>query len=130
MIRCYLCGHGFEVSPRTLSVPCPACHRAIKVEDVIVKSYLPVNDLQTCGRITITPKGRVAARRIQCGDGIVCEGAMEGAVQTDGGVELGPRASWKGPELQGRSLTIADGATLHGQITVPWMRHEHTATRD
>ena len=62
-IRCYLCGHRFEVSTRTMSVPCPSCHKALKVEDITVKNYLPVNDLQTCGRITITKTGRVVAKR-------------------------------------------------------------------
>ena len=123
-VRCYLCGHRFEVSARTLSTACPGCFAAIKVEDVVVKTYLPVNDLQTCGKITITRRGRVAARRIQCGDGIVCEGSMEGSVETDGEVTLGAKASWKGKALQSRSLSIADGAKLQGLIVVPWDRGE------
>ena len=68
-IRCYLCGFAQEVSSRTMSTTCPECHKAIKVEDVVIKTYLPVNDLQTCGKIKITKRGRVAARRIQSGEG-------------------------------------------------------------
>jgi hypothetical protein len=117
-IRCYLCGGSSEVSVRTMSTTCPRCNKAIKVENVTVKSYLPVNDLQTCGTITIAKNGRVVAKRIQSGDGIVCEGAMEGAVETEGPVELGPKASWKGPTLVGRSLKIADGAKLLGVVRV------------
>ena len=123
-IRCYLCGGRSEVSLRTMSTTCPKCNKAIKVEDVTVKTYLPVNDLQTCGSITITKKGRVVAKRIQCGEGIVCEGAMEGAVEADGPIELGPKSSWKGPKLTGIKLIIADGAQLHGDVTVPWTRPE------
>lgn len=122
MIRCYLCGHRFEVSLRTMSTTCPKCNKAIKVEDVTVKTYLPVNDLQTCGKVVIAKKGRVVARRITSGEGIVCEGAMEGAVETDGDVTLGPKASWKGDHLFSRSLTIEDGATILGVVTVPWTR--------
>ena len=59
-----------------MSTTCPGCTKAIKVEDVVVKSYTPVNNLQTCGMIKITKRGRVAARRIQCGDGIICDGAI------------------------------------------------------
>jgi hypothetical protein len=121
-IRCYLCGHVQEVSQLTLSTNCPGCHNAIKVEDVVVKTYLPVNDLQTCGKITITKRGRVAAKRIQSGDGIACEGIMEGMVETDGEVSLGPHSSWRGRSLQCRMLSIADGAKLDGALVVPWTR--------
>ncbi len=101
-----------------MSTTCPGCTKAIKVEDVVVKSYTPVNNLQTCGMIKITKRGRVAARRIQCGDGIICDGAMEGTVETDGDVRLGPKASWRGKLLRSRALASADGAKLLGVISV------------
>ena len=121
-IRCYLCGYRLTVSMRAMSTSCPGCKKAIKIEDVIVKTYIPVVDLQTCGRIKITKRGRVAARRIQSGGGIVCDGVMEGAIETDGEVQMGPKASWKGSLLQSRSLAIADGAKLIGLVSVPWKR--------
>ena len=103
---------------RTMSTTCPGCNRAIKVEDIVVKSYIPVIDLQTCGMIRIAKHGRVAARRIQGGAGIICEGTMEGTIETDGDVRLGPKASWKGKSLSSRSLSVADGAKLMGVITI------------
>ena len=118
-VRCYLCGNVSEVSPKALSTTCPFCHKAIKIEDVVVKNYLPVNDVQTCGTITVTKKGRIAARRIQAGDGVVCEGAMEGKLETAGPVQLGSNASWKGTELFSSSLSIEEGATLVGYVAVP-----------
>ncbi len=123
-IRCYLCGHRFTVSMRAMSTTCPGCHKAIKIEDVIVKTYIPVVDLQTCGRIKITKRGRVAARRIQSGDGIDCDGIMEGAIETDGDVHFGPKSSWKGKSLLSRTIDIAAGAKLIGIVTVPWHRPE------
>lgn len=123
-IRCYLCGHGLTVSSRAMSTTCPGCHKAIKIEDVVVKTYIPVVDLQTCGRIKITKRGRVCARRIQCGDGIDCDGAMEGNIETDGDVHFGPKSSWKGNALLSRSVKIAAGAKLVGIVTVPWHRPE------
>ena len=127
-VRCYLCGRGFDVSSRAMSTTCPGCHKAIKIEDLVVKSYIPVVDLQTCGRIRITKRGRVAAQRIQCGDGIVCEGAMEGSIETDGEVHMGPKAYWKGKTLQSRALKIAAGAKLIGVVSVPWARLEPKTT--
>lgn len=123
-IRCYLCGYRLMVSMRAMSTTCPGCNKAIKIEDVVVKTYIPVIDLQTCGRIKITKRGRVAARRIQSGDGISCDGAMEGAIETDGDVDLGPKASWKGTTLLSRSIKIAAGAKLIGVVSVPWHRPE------
>ena len=123
-VRCYLCGHRITCSTRTMSTTCGGCNKAIKVEDLIVKSYVPVVDLQTCGRITITKRGRVAAKRIQSGEGIDCDGTMEGNVETDGDVRMGPKATWRGKSLLSRSLEIAPGAKLMGVITVPWTRPE------
>lgn len=122
LVRCYLCGHESDVSTKTMSTTCPGCNKAIKIEDVIIKSYLPVNEVQTCGKIKITKRGRVVAKLIQSGDGIECLGAMEGAVETDGPVSLGAKASWKGPSLLTNSLQLVDGAKLDGVITVPWHR--------
>jgi len=119
-IRCYLCGHTQEVSPKALSTTCPKCHKAIRIEDLIIKTYTPVNDLETCGRIHVTKKGRVAAKRIRAGDGIACEGIMHGAVETGGDIEFGPKAEWKGTLLRSKKLIIVDGVKLDGRITVPW----------
>ncbi len=121
-VRCYFCGYELVVSARAMSTTCPGCHKAIKIEDLVVKSYVPVVDLQTCGRIRITKRGRVAAKLIQSGDGIICDGSMEGVVETDGDVMMGPKAFWKGKTLQSRSLEIAAGAKLVGVVTVPWHR--------
>jgi hypothetical protein len=121
-IRCYLCGHRFEVSPRTMSVPCPHCNKALKVEDINVKTYLPVNDLQTCGKISVAKNGRVVAKIIRSGDGIECEGTLEGVIETDGEMLLGPKSSWKGTMLQSRTLNITDGAKLVGHVKVPFNR--------
>ena len=123
-IRCYLCGASFEVSAKTMSTPCSHCHKAIKVEDLQIKSYVPVNELQTCGQIKVTKRGRIAAKMIQSGRGIVCEGSMEGSVETDGTIELGPKAAWKGAMLQSRILAVAEGATLNGHVAVPGQRSE------
>ncbi|MCZ6837165.1 MAG: polymer-forming cytoskeletal protein [Planctomycetota bacterium] len=87
-----------------------------------MKTYLPVNDLQTCGKIKITKRGRVAARLLQCGEGIECEGSVEGEIETDGHVKLGPKASWKGKTLRCGSIDIAVGAQIIGEMKIPWKR--------
>jgi len=123
-ISCYHCGHAHEVSERTMSTTCPQCNKAIKVEDVVVKSYVPVINLQTCGTISITRRGRVAATRLQASEGVFCEGAVEGSIESGGPTELGAKAVWKGKYLYSPSLTIEDGAQVQGNITVPVLPHE------
>jgi hypothetical protein len=123
-IRCYLCGHRFEVSSKAMSVTCAKCNKAIKVEDIVVKSYVPVNDVQTCGSIKVTRRGRIAARMIQSGEGIESEGTVEGNIETEGTVHFGPSAIWKGKSLRSRTLAVEDGAQLNGRVRVPWLREE------
>ena len=121
-IRCYLCGHIFEVSARTMSTSCPKCHKAIKVEDIVVKTYMPVNDVQTTGSIRVTPRGRIAARQVRSGVGISCDGSIEGSVETEGHILLGGKSIWKGPDLKSTTLKVVDGAQIYGHVTVPWDR--------
>ena len=123
-IRCYFCGQRIDVSARTMSTTCTRCNKAIQVEDVVVKTYVPVNDLQTCGSIRITKRGRVAAKNIQCGEGVLCEGSIEGSIETDGDVRLNAKSSWKGKRLASRALRVEDGAMLNGHVSVPWVREE------
>jgi hypothetical protein len=122
-IECYLCGRRQDVSVKALSTNCPGCNKAIRIEDLVVNTYTPVNDLETCGRIVVTKKGRVAAKRIRAGDGIECEGTLHGAVETPGDVTLGAKAEWKGATLRSRRLVVTDGVKLEGRITVPWAKH-------
>jgi hypothetical protein len=124
MIRCYLCGRTQEVSGKAMSTTCPGCHKAIRIEDLVIKTYTPVNDLETCGRIVVTKKGRVAAKRIRAGDGIECEGVIHGTLETAGNVEFGAKAEWKGQTLRSKRLVIVDGVKLDGHVRVPWNSDE------
>ncbi|MFK7960366.1 MAG: polymer-forming cytoskeletal protein [Phycisphaerales bacterium] len=121
-IHCYKCGHEFEVSAKTMSTTCPNCNKAIQVEDIVVKSYVPVNDLQTCGSISVTRRGRIAAKNIQGGSGVKIEGTIEGSVESHAEVSLGAKASWKGNLLRCATLEIKDGASIEGRIEVPIRR--------
>ncbi len=122
IIHCYLCGHSQEVSGKAMSTTCPSCHKAIRIEDLIIKTYTPVNDLETCGRIKVKKRGRVAAKRVRAGDGIECEGTIHGAVETPGDIAFGPKAEWRGSTLRSSRLIVADGVKLEGHIRVPWAR--------
>ena len=117
-ITCYHCGYRLEVSSKAMSTTCGGCHKAIKVEDLVVKTYVPVNALQTCGKIRITRRGRVAAKQVHSGGTLWLEGAIEGSVAADGNIKLGPKSSWKGKKLTGPLLVVQDGAALDGFVQV------------
>ena len=123
-VSCYYCRHAIDVSSMSMSTACPNCHKAIKIEDVVIKTYLPVNDLLTCGEITVTRRGRVVARNIHAGNGITCEGTIEGEVVSEGTISLGPKSEWKGKMLSTDHLEIAEGATMVGRICVPLQKDE------
>lgn len=117
-VCCYLCGRRFDVPARAMSTSCPGCHRAIRIEDVVVRTYVPTQEMQTCGSIVVERKGRVAARRITAGVALRCDGTIDGAVECTGPVVLGAHAAWKGQSLRSPALRIDDGATLIGHVCV------------
>lgn len=118
-VHCYHCGHRFEVSLRTMSLPCPQCHRTLVVEDVVIRNYRPVKTLATCGRLIVRRGGRVVAQTIEAHAGVECHGAVHASVRSGGPVTLGARAEWKG-DLAAPSLQVKNGArVLGGRFQIP-----------
>lgn len=118
-VMCYHCRHAFEVGQRTMSVPCPQCHKVVMVEDVVVKNYKPVNTIQTCGRVIVQKGGRIAAKTVEAHGGVEVLGAMHASVLSGGPVVVGPKAEWKG-DLRAPSLEVRSGAKfIGGYFVVP-----------
>src|SRR5690606_167050 len=120
-ITCYHCGRSQEVSGRTSSTVCPACSRTLVVEDIVVKAYKGVRNVETCGRLIVTRKGRVVAQqRIVAHGGIELEGKLEcQEALVTGAVVMGEKAEWRG-DLTALSLSVADGAIIRrGFFRVP-----------
>ncbi|MFG0253098.1 MAG: polymer-forming cytoskeletal protein [Phycisphaerales bacterium JB038] len=119
MVTCYLCGHDFEVSPRAITVSCPSCARQLMAQDVTVKGHTAVTNLPSCGKVVVKPRGRVVAKKIIGQEGVTCEGSIEGEIETTATVRLERRSKCQGAIRAGR-LIIAEGASLEGEICVPW----------
>lgn len=118
-VLCYFCHHVFEVGGRTMSIPCPKCHKALVVEDVVVKTYKPVKTLQTCGKLIIRKGGRVTATDVEAHLGVECSGALTANVVSGGPVRIGPKGEWKG-NLRAPSVQIKAGARiLGGRFEIP-----------
>lgn len=120
-VYCYHCGHRIEVGGLTMSTACPACHKAVVTEDIVVKGYKPVVTIETCGRLIVPARGRVVVqKRIIAHAGIELHGKVQCPYAlTTGHVSMGRKAEWKG-DLRARSLTVEPGAKIFGgHFTVP-----------
>ena len=106
------------VRPPRIAIPLGPGDYGLTVENVTVKGYVGVVALQTCGDITVTKNGRVAAATIQAGGEVSCEGHLEGSIEVPQ-LHLGPKSAWKGGRLTCRVLSVEEGAKLDGSVTMP-----------
>ncbi len=125
-IQCYYCGHSIEASERAVSTVCSACHKTILLEDIVVTSYKGVRNVETCGRLIVSKKGRVVAQhRIVAHGGIELEGVLEcQEALVAGPVVIGKKAVWQG-DLIALSLKVEEGATIkRGYFAIPenWLQ--------
>ncbi len=117
-VQCYLCRHRFEVSRRAKSTSCPGCHKAVIVEDFILKknksSLLMVTPVQTCGRIVIPRRTRVVAKLVEAHGGIEVLGHMDAQQVISGQLTvIGDKAHWKG-NLKSPTVVIHERAVIEG----------------
>jgi phage FluMu protein Com len=118
-VRCYHCGHALEVGARAMTSSCPACSKALRVDDVVVKTMEAVRKIQTCGKVIVHKSGRVFAQSVEAQEGVQCDGVMEANVLSRGPVRIGPKATWKG-DCRAASLHIELGAAIvSGYFVVP-----------
>ena len=120
-VHCYHCGRRIEVGARAMSTACPGCGKPVKIEDIVIKSYYAVTNIETCGKLIIKRRGRVSAvKKIVAHKGIELEGKLQcKEAHCAGTVRIGKKAEWKG-DLRAMSLvTQPGGKILGGRFTVP-----------
>jgi len=112
-VQCYRCGHRREVGGRTQSTNCPGCNKPLQVSDIVVKGYLAVKELQTCGRIIVHKKGKVIADLVEAQLGIECEGLIEAKqVIAGGNLQLGQKSTFKGGQTHAQNLIMKAGGKM------------------
>ena len=120
-VQCYHCRHRFEVGGRAQSTSCPGCNKPLIVEDkVIDKMMYGLNELRTCGSITIKKKGRLMAKFVEAHEGIVCDGTLDADRVVSGKtLVLNKTATYRG-DLQAPAVKMALGAKVKAcQFEVP-----------
>lgn len=116
-VRCYLCGHGFDIPRDAMTTSCPACFKRVVIEDIVVRHAQGNTVLQTCGRVVVQPRASVVARRIRAIEGVEMLGTLEASVESDGSVRIGAGARWKG-DCTARAVIVEAGAVIVGRFMI------------
>ncbi len=115
-INCLYCGKAQQVGRRTMSIPCRYCHKTLQVEDVTLNGYDSRRAIETCGILTIGPKGNVIAPRVMCSH-LLLQGKLKGNVTCRGPVIIESTGSLRG-DLTTPKLIIAEGAQIQGNCQI------------
>jgi DNA-directed RNA polymerase subunit RPC12/RpoP len=118
MVQCYHCDERFEVSAKAMTVSCPACSRALMVEDVVIKTTHAVRKLQTCGRIVIQKKARVIADLVVGQEGIEVMGILEAKMVKSARVHVRTKGRWQGDCEAHHVIVDAGGAVTQGNFVI------------
>ena len=114
-ILCTSCGGLLSVAREAKSVNCRHCHQRVICEPLVLKDYVAVRKLRTANAIHITKKGNVVAS-LWCED-LKVDGRLKGDAISLGGMQISKRAQVQA-DLRARSLSIADGAELRGEMRI------------
>lgn len=124
MVQCYHCEERFGVSAKAMTVSCPACSRALMVEDVVIKTTHAVRKLQTCGRIVIQKKARVIADLVVGQEGIEVLGVLEAKYAKAAQVHIRLKGRWQGDCETHHVVVDAGAAVTRGNFVISVPVHE------
>jgi len=114
-ILCTACGGLLVVAYEAKSVSCRHCHGRVVCEALDIKDYVAVRNLRTANRLRLRKKAIVNAAL--WAEEIEVDGRLTGDAISLGGIRIGRRAQVIG-NLRARSLAVAEGATLVGEIRI------------
>ena len=115
-IVCLYCQKAQEISRRAKSVTCRFCYKALRIEDLPIKTYEARRAIEVVGVVTVEKKGTVVSDRIIC-NGLIVRGKVRGHITSRGPVLIGPEAEVKG-DITAPSLAVGAGAVLEGNYRI------------
>lgn len=113
-LRCPHCGAPIEVSRRAMSYRCGKCSMPMRLEDVTVNDRNS-RTLSTMGHIHLTAHSTVDGELI-CGE-LTVSGSYHGNAHVHGQVCMQSQSHSSG-DIRARSLTIEDGASFEGHLSI------------
>ena len=114
-IDCPHCGEPLRVAIRAINTRCTACHRHLRLEDVVIRGESPLTRVVTCGSILIEPSAKFQGT-LQ-GSEIVIAGLVLGTVIGTQRVEVTSTGKVAGT-VATRHLQVHDAALIDGQINI------------
>src|SRR5580698_4615601 len=88
-IRCPHCRRAQQASLRAITLTCKFCHKALKVESLVIRQYQARRVIETCSCLTVEKQGNVFSDRILCGS-LIARGRIRGDIVSLGPVLVGP----------------------------------------
>ena len=114
-VPCTECDQLLNVSARALSTSCPHCHQRVRLEDVIVKSFVGLRRMATTGLLSVERGGNLNAK-VRAAE-LKLLGRIKGNVTILGSVSMGRRADFQG-RLEASSVHLEQGARLRGHLLI------------
>jgi hypothetical protein len=114
-IDCPHCGEPLRVAIRAINTRCTACHKHLRLEDVVVRGESPLTRIVTCGSILIEPSAKFQGT-LQ-GAEIVVAGRVMGTVIGTQRVEVTATGKVAGT-IATRTLAAHEAALIDGQINI------------
>ncbi len=112
---CPFCGQQMRVAARAINTRCSACHKHLRLEDVVIRGDSPLTRITTCGTILIEPNARFSGS-LQASQ-IVIAGRVMGTIIGTQSVELTETGKVAGT-IATRHLVVSDHALVDGQINI------------
>jgi cytoskeletal protein CcmA (bactofilin family) len=114
-IDCPFCGQSFRVPLRAINTRCTACHKHLRLEDVVVRGDSPLTRISTCGTILIEPNARFSGV-LQAAQ-VVVAGRVMGTIIGTRKVEVTSTGKIAGT-IATRDLKADNQALIDGQINL------------
>jgi len=112
---CPFCGQHLRVPARAINTRCTACHKHLRLEDVVVRGDSPLTRITTCGTILVEPNARFSGA-LQASR-IVVAGRVMGTIIGTQSVELTETGKVAG-SIATRHLTASERALIDGEVSI------------
>jgi len=116
VILCVYCDRPQEVGRMAKTITCKHCYKRLNLEDVPIVRYEAHRAVETCGVVTVEPKGTIVAARVHCSR-LIVRGKVKANVFSRGSILVGPTAEIKG-DVTAPAIAIGAGAILDGNYTI------------
>jgi hypothetical protein len=112
-VQCYHCQKWFQVGQRAISLSCPGCYRRVLLDDLVISETFRAQQIRTCGRIIVEPKGWISASEIHASAGIRVLGQLSADTVSLSPVIIAAGATWRG-NLRAPAIHVEAGASITG----------------